>query len=94
MQLLDQPIVPQEPPARVLDSMLRASGYDARDFEIAEHETDFVDLLGQSGRVVIVRRRSTGEERLYATGPETAWLGAFMMDLGSGHFGRVRARTA
>ena len=57
MQLLDHPIVPQEPPARVLDSMLRASGYDARDFEIAEHETDFVDLLGQSGRVVTVRRR-------------------------------------
>ena len=89
MQILDTPIELAEPPARVLHSVLRANGFDAGDFEIAEHETDFVDLLGQSGRVVTVRRRSTGEERLYATGPEAAWLGAFMMDLGSGHFGRV-----
>ena len=89
MQILDTPIEPVEAPARVLDSVLRAHGFDAGDFEIAEHETDFADLLGQGGRIVAVKRRSTGEERLYATGPDTAWLGAFMMDLGSGHFGRT-----
>jgi hypothetical protein len=33
-----------------------------------------------------VRCRSTGEERLYATGADSAWLGAFMLDLGAGHF--------
>jgi len=91
MQLLDTPIAFAEPPVRVLDSVLRAHGFDAGDFDIAEHETDFADLLGQGGRIVAVKRRSTGEERLYATGPDTAWLGAFMMDLGSGHFGRVPA---
>jgi hypothetical protein len=89
MQLLDTSIEPTEAPARVLDSVLRAHGFDAGDFEIAEHETDFTDLLGQGSRIIAVRRRSTGEERLYATGPDTAWLGAFMMDLGCGHFGRM-----
>jgi hypothetical protein len=40
-----------------------------------------------------VRCRSTGEERLYASGPDSAWLGAFMMDLGSGHFGTLAPRA-
>jgi hypothetical protein len=37
--------------------------------------------------VLRVRCWSTGEERVYPTG--SAWLGAFLMDLGGGHFARA-----
>ena len=87
MQLLDTSN--RVDPVQALHGMLRAQGLDAEDFEFEEHDSGFVDLLGTSGRIVSVRRRSTGEERLYATGPDSAWMGAFMMDIGSGHFGRV-----
>jgi hypothetical protein len=76
-------------PVQALYALLRAQGLDASDFEFEEHDSGFVDLLGASGRIVSVRRRSTGDERLYATGPDSAWMGAFMMDIGSGHFGKV-----
>ena len=42
-----------------------------------------------------VRCWSTGEERVYPTGSGSAWLGAFLMDLGGGHFARAaRGRRA
>ena len=74
-------------PVTALGSILRAHGFDPADFEIEEHESGLAGLLGGMAGILAVRRRSTGEERLYATGAESAWLGAFMMDLGSGHFG-------
>jgi len=80
-------------PATALRGVLRAHGLDAADFEFEEHESSLVELLGSSGAILAVRRRSTGEERLYAIGSDSAWLGAFMMDLGSGHFGAVRRQT-
>jgi len=40
-------------------------------------------LFGLVGGIVIVRRRSTGEERLYATGQGSAWLGTLLMDFGA-----------
>ena len=55
------------------------------DFEFETHESGFQELFGGGG-ILAVRCRSTGEERLYATGADSAWLGAFMMDLGAGHF--------
>lgn len=77
-----------------LRSVLRAHGFDVADFEFEEHESSLAGLLGGMERILAVRRRSTGEERLYATGADSAWLGAFMLDLGSGHFGAVRRHTA
>jgi hypothetical protein len=78
------------PTVTVLHSLLRAHGFDVDGFEFAEHESSgLADLLGGSERIIAVKCRASGEERLYATGPDSAWLGAFMMDLGSGHFGRL-----
>ena len=81
-------------PVSALRSVLRAHGLDAGDFEFEEYDSSLGGLLGGAGGILAVRRRSTGEERLYATGVESAWLGAFMMDLGSGHFGTVGRQTA
>ena len=73
-----------------LHSLIRAHGLEVANFEFAEHESSgLADMLGGSERIVAVKCRTSGEERLYATGPDSAWLGAFMMDLGSGHFGRT-----
>ena len=85
MQLLETPT--RVDPVEALHGLLRANGLAADDFVFEEHDSGFVDLLGSGGRILSVRRRSTGDERLYATGPDSAWLGAFTMDLGSGHFG-------
>jgi hypothetical protein len=81
-------------PFSALQSVLRAHGFDADNFEFEEHESGFAELLGGSGRILAVKCRSSGEERLYATGADSAWLGAFMMDLGSGHFGKLPRSAA
>ena len=76
--------------ASALRGVLRAHGLQVEDFDFEEYDASGLgDLLGQRERILSVRRRSTGEERLYASGPHSSWLGAFMMDLGSGHFGKV-----
>ena len=50
------------------------------------------DLFDGIGGMLRVRCCSTGEERVYPTGSGSAWLGAFLMDLGGGHFCARRAR--
>ena len=72
-------------PIATLRGLLRAHGRAIEDFEFETHESGFQELFGGGG-ILTVRCRSTGEERLYATGADSAWLGAFMMDLGAGHF--------
>jgi len=73
--------------AKLLKGLLRSWGQDADDFEVEEDQTSaLADLFGLVGGVVIVRRRSTGEERLYATGIGSAWFGSLLMDLARGHF--------
>ena len=74
MELLDT--TTRLDPVEALHGLLRANGLAADDFEFEEHDSGFVDLIGSGGHIVSVRRRSTGEERLYATGPDSAWLGA------------------
>ena len=74
-------------PIATLRGLLRAHGRAIEDFEFETHESGFQELFGGGGGILAVRCRSTGEERLYATGADSAWLGAFMMDLGAGHFG-------
>ena len=60
---------------------------NADDFEVEEDQnSELAHLFGLAGGIVIVRRRSTGEERLYATGLGSAWFGTLLMDLARGHF--------
>ena len=72
---------------RVLGAALGARGFAAGDFELQEQSSDELSqLLGTAGGILTVRCRSTGEERFYSTGSGSAWFGAFLMDLGRGHF--------
>ena len=86
-----------EPPvSHALSGVLRAKGFEVDDFEVEEDEAPaWSSLFDGIGGVLRVRCWSTGEERIYPTGSGSAWLGAFLMDLGGGHFARaVRGRQA
>ena len=85
MSVLARKTVPVDPIA-TLRGRLRAHGRALDDVAFEAHDTGFQALFGGPGGIVAVRCRSTGEERLYATGADSAWLGAFMMDLAAGHF--------
>ncbi len=70
-----------------LSGVLRAKGFELGDFELDEDEAPaHADFLGLMSGVLRVKCCSTGEERVYPTGFGSAWLGAFLMDLGGGHF--------
>lgn len=65
---------------------LGAWGYDPKDFDIeADRTSALASLFKLAGGLLIVRRRSTGEERAYATDAESAWLDSVMLDLAKGH---------
>ena len=71
---------------QTLQGLLRSWGYPEDDFVIEEDASEaLADLFGLSGGVVKVSRRSTGEFRLYATGMESAWISALLLDLARGH---------
>jgi hypothetical protein len=81
-----------EDKARLLSGLLRSWGQDADDFEVEEDRSPaLAELFGLAGGIVVVRRRSTGEERLYATGIGSAWFGTLLMDFARGHFAVPRA---
>lgn len=74
--------------------LLRSMGFDARDFEIEDCDASGVEsVLGLEGGVLTLRCRSTGEERLYATGASSAWFGAVFLDLERGHFAQAKRDT-
>ena len=76
--------------AHALSGVLRAKGFEVEDFELEDEAAPALsDLFGVLGGVLRVRCCSTGEERIYPTGSGSAWLGAFLMDLGGGHFARA-----
>ena len=76
--------------SHALSGVLRAKGFEVADFEVEEDEAPaWSDLFDGIGGVLRVRCCSTGEERVYPTGSSSAWLGAFLMDLGGGHFSRA-----
>jgi len=67
--------------------LLAARGLDAHDFEIEEDaHSGISQLLGLAGGIVSLRRRSTGEIRVYAAGPGSAWFAAICADLDRGYF--------
>lgn len=72
-----------------LSTVLRAKGFEIGDFELEEDAPPDADLWGMSGGMLRVRCCSTGEERMYPTGSGSAWFGAFLMDLGGGHFAQA-----
>jgi hypothetical protein len=72
---------------QALSGVLRSKGFEVDDFEVDEDDAPALsDLIGVMSGLLRVRCCSTGEERLYPTGSGSAWLGAFLMDLGRGHF--------
>ena len=79
-----------------LSGVLVSKGYEVGDFEVDEETgSDLSEVFGLAGGLMKVRCCSTGEERMYSTGLGSAWLGAFLSDLGSGHFaGAARQRTS
>lgn len=78
---------------QALMGVLASKGFEVRDFDVREDDaTALSDLFGVMGGLLRIRCFSTGEERMYPTGG-SAWLGAFLMDLGRGHFARA-AREA
>ena len=73
-----------------VSGVLSAKGFELGDFELDEDDVGSQDdLLSLVGSLLRVRCFSTGEERVYTTGAGSAWLGAFLMDLGGGHFSRA-----
>jgi hypothetical protein len=72
---------------QALRRMLSARGLDERDFDIEEDSHSGISqLLGLSGGIVSMRRRSTGEIRVYAAGPGSTWYAAICGDLDRGYF--------
>lgn len=70
-----------------LRQMLVARGLDETDFEIVEDQRSGIgQLLGMAGGIISVRRRSTGELRVYAAGPGASWISAVNADLDRGYF--------
>ncbi len=78
-----------------LRRLLAARGLDERDFEIEEdRHSGISQLLGMAGGIVSLRRRSTGEMRVYAAGPGSAWYAAICADLELGYFRAATPATA
>ena len=77
-----------------LHAALRSRGFELDDFRLCvDGASEWSQSLGMPAGLIKVRCRSTGEERIYPLGAGSAWLGAFVMDLGGGHFARaVRTR--
>ncbi len=70
-----------------LRRLLATRGLDVRDFEMEEDaHSGISQLLGLAGGIVSLRRRSTGEIRVYAAGPGSAWYAAICADLDRGYF--------
>lgn len=79
----------------VLRRLLAARSLDERDFEIEEDsQSGISQLLGLAGGIVSLRRRSTGEIRVYAAGPGSAWYAAICADLDRGYFRAATPPTA
>ncbi len=71
---------------RAFGHLLQSRGYDASDFDVEqEPDSALSTLFVQIGNVLKVRRRSTGEERLYAGGVDSAWADSVLTDLNNGH---------
>lgn len=67
--------------------LLQSRGLDVRDFDIEEDSNSGIgQLLGLVGGILTLRRRSTGEIRVYASGTGSAWYASISIDLERGYF--------
>jgi len=73
---------------QAIGDMLSARGFALDDFDVVHDLSPHLnDLFGLAGGVVVVRRRSSGDERAYAAGTGSAWYGALVADIDAGYFG-------
>ncbi len=71
-------------------SLLHSRGFAAHDFEVAEDRSpELAEHLGLPTGAVMVRRHSTGDERMYAAGVGSTWYAALSADLDHGEFGHA-----
>ncbi len=88
MRVLEPPVTQRT--SQAVSGVLRAKGFAVDDFEVEEMRTPaLAELFGVMGGLLRVRCCSTGEELMYPTGSGSVWLGAFLTDLGRGHFARA-----
>jgi hypothetical protein len=71
----------------VIITTLLATGFDPLDFEVEETAKPSLGELQLTDSVLAVRRRSTGDERLYMAGDEMPWFALLEDDLQQGRFG-------
>ena len=82
--------IKRTPQREAFDRLIRSRGMNAGDFTMTEEgATGFGDILGATGRIVVVKRISNGAERLYSIGKGSAWFAAFVSDVDQGLFGPV-----
>ena len=79
------------PRRAVIITTLLASGFDPLDFEIDEASRPSLGPGQLTDTVLTVRRRSTGEERLYMVGKGMPWFALMADDLSQGRFGTDRS---
>jgi hypothetical protein len=73
----------------VLGSFLSAFGCDPADFEVeVEDGAQVTRLLGLDDRLIAVRQRSSGIERLYVAASYSVWLAALLSDVQAGCYRR------
>lgn len=66
--------------------ILRSWGYDDTDFVVESDTTSALgELFGIAGGVLVVKRRSTGEARVYQAAAESQWFDSVLHDLANGH---------
>jgi len=83
------PVAPQK--LASLDALLRQWGCTLDDFDMEEdRNSDLGQLFGLAGGVLVVRRRESGEERVYAAGMGSGWAAALVSDLSRGLLGSYR----
>lgn len=82
--------IKRTPQREAFDRLVRSRGLNAGDFSVTEEgASGFGDILGATGRIVVVKRLSNGAERLYSIGKSSAWFAAFVADLDQGVFGQA-----
>jgi len=76
------------PASQAIGDLLSARGFALEDFDVVHDLSPHLnDLFGLAGGVVVVRRRSSGDERAYAAGTGSAWFSALVADIDAGYFG-------
>ncbi|MEY4563179.1 MAG: hypothetical protein RLZZ618_2456 [Pseudomonadota bacterium] len=71
---------------RAFAKILRSWGYDDTDFVVESDTTsELGSLFGIAGGVLVVKRRSTGESRVYQAAVESQWFDSVLHDLANGH---------